>query len=229
MRSDLRRFRVIEFISAPIAPLVTARPADPFSANVLRTLCGVDPHHPVTEVVSSRIRFRAMQDCVVSIAGTVYRLKNGNRLFLKKDEVVELSPTGHGYRDYLIAQIPESISERKWLSWSTWDDVDYGQIGVHRGPEFTPGCLDGDFTVDARSNRIGLRLNRVEPRTFATDELITSPVGWGTIQMPPDGHPIILMPDCQSTGGYPRIGWVLPEDLRILGQLKSGATIRFKL
>jgi len=218
---------VIEFISAPIAPLVTTRPADPYSADLLRTLCGVDRHHPVIEVIASRVRVRATQDCVVSIAGTVFRLKDGNRLFLKKDEVVELSPSGHGYRDYLIAQIPESISERKWLSWSTWDDVENGILRVHRGPEFTPGCLDGDFTVDARSNRIGVRLNRLQPKTFATEELITSPVGWGTIQMPPDGHPIILMPDCQSTGGYPRIGWVLPQDLRILGQLKPGATLRF--
>jgi antagonist of KipI len=45
--------------------------------------------------------------------------------------------------------------------------------------------------------------------------------------MPPDGHPIILMPDCQSTGGYPRIGWVVPQDLWILGQLNPGATLRF--
>lgn len=219
---------MIEFISAPIAPLVTSQPADPHTADLLRRLCGVDRQHPVIELVASRMRFRATQDCVVSIAGTVFRLENGNRLLLKKDDVVELSPSGNGYRDYLIAQIPESKMNRTWLSWTTFDDVNTDIVRVGIGPEYTTGCLDGSFVVDARSNRIGLRLNRQEPKTFAMDELITSPVGWGTIQMPPDGNPIILMPDCQSTGGYPRIGWVLPEDLRILGQLKPGSVLRFK-
>ena len=181
------------------------------------------------ELVSSRMRFRATTDCVVHIAGTVFRLNSGNQLFLKKDEIVELSPSGNGYRDYLIAQIPESKLERKWLSWTNLDDVNSETVRVVAGPEFTLGCLDGEFMVDSRSNRIGVRLNRVEPQTFPTEELITSPVGWGTIQMPPDGNPIILLPDAQSTGGYPRIGWVVKEDLRILGQLKPGASVRFHL
>jgi len=220
---------VIEFISAPIPPLETRRPADPHAAALLRALCGVDRNHPVMELVASRIKFRATTDCVVSIAGTVFRFRSGNRLFLKKDEVVELTPSGNGYRDVLIAQIPESKMERKWLSWTNFDDVETGTIRVCIGPEYTPGCLDGEFIVDSRSNRIGVRLNRVEPQTFPTEEMITCPVGWGTIQMPPDGNPIILLPDAQSTGGYPRIGWVVEEDLRILGQLKPGALVQFHL
>lgn len=166
-------------------------------------------------------------DCVVSIAGTVFRPGSGNRLFLRKDEIIELTPSGNGYRDVLIAQIPEPDVHRKWLSASNFGYVESGTLRVRPGPEFTPGCLDGEFTVDSRSNRIGVRLNRIEPSIFPNEEMITSPVGWGTIQMPPDGNPIILMPDAQSTGGYPRIGWVLNEDLRILGQLKPGSGIRF--
>lgn len=220
---------MIEFISALIPPLETRKPADPYSAGLLRELCGVDQSHPVTELVASRVTMRATMDCVVSIAGTVFRFGNGNRLFLRKDEIIELTPAGNGYRDVLIAQIPEPDMHRKWLSASNFSYVESDTLRVRPGPEFTPGCLDGVFTVDSRSNRIGLRLNRTESCTFPTEELITSPVGWGTIQMPPDGHPIILMPDCQSTGGYPRIGWVIPEDLRILGQLRPGASLRFRL
>jgi allophanate hydrolase subunit 2 len=229
MPFDLWRRIVIEFISAPIPPLETRRPADPHAAGLLRALCGVDRRHPVIELVASRIKFRATTDCVVSIAGTVFRLKNGNRLFLKKGEFVELSPSGNGYRDYLIAQIPETKMERKWLSWTNFDDVETGTIRVGVGPEFTPGSLDGEFIVDSRSNRIGLRLSRVEPQTFPSEEMITCPVGWGTIQMPPDGNPIILLPDAQSTGGYPRIGWVVPQDLWIVGQLKPGSVLRFNV
>lgn len=218
---------MIEFLSAPIPPLETRKPADPYAATLLRRLCGVPEDVPVIELVASRMRLRATQDCVIRIAGTVFRPDGGNQRFLKQGEILELIPSGKGYRDVLIAQIPESVTDRTWLSASNFDYVDSGTVRVHTGPEFTSGCLDGEFTVDPRSNRIGVRLNRTEPRSFPTEELITSPVGWGTIQMPPDGHPIILMPDCQSTGGYPRIGWVVPEDLRILGQLKPGSVLRF--
>lgn len=227
MPSDLWRHIVIEFISTPIPPLETRRPADPHAAGLLRALCCVDRNYPVIELVASRIKFRATSDCAVSIAGTVFQLKNGNRFFLKKDEVVELTPSANGYRDYLIAQIPESKMERKWLSWTNFDVVETATIRVCIGPEFTPGSLDGEFIVDSRSNRIGVRLNRVNPQAFPSEEMITCPVGWGTIQMPPDGNPIILLPDAQSTGGYPRIGWVVEEDLRILGQLKPGAKLHF--
>lgn len=220
---------MIEFLSAPIPPLETTRPADPHAADLLRSLCGVDRRHPVIELIASRITFRATADCVVSIAGTVFRHPAGNRLFLKKGEIVPLTPSGNGYRDYLIAQLPESVSEKKWLSWSSFDHVETDIVRVVAGPEFMVGCLDGEFTVDSRSNRIGVRLNRTEPSTFPSEEMITCPVGWGTIQMPPDGHPIILLPDAPSTGGYPRIGWVVEEDLRILGQLKPGASVQFHL
>lgn len=220
---------MIEFLSATIPPLETRKPADPYASDLLRALCGVDRDHPVIELISSRIQVRAMEDCVISIAGTVFRVPGGNRCFLNKGDVLELTPVGSGFRDVLIAQNPDSVTDRKWLSASNFEYVKSGIVSVRPGPEFTTGCLDGEFLVDSRSDRIGVRLNRTTPRTFPTEELITSPVGWGTIQMPPDGNPIILMPDCQSTGGYPRIGWVLKEDLRILGQLKPGARLRFAI
>ncbi len=219
---------MIEFLSTPIAPLLTDRPADPHAAGLLRNLCGVGPHEPLYELIASRIRIRATSDCVVTLAGTVFRPEQGNMIVLHRGEILELTPYSKGYRDYLIAQLPEGSKSRKWLSASHFEDMDTGVLRVAKGPEFTEGCLDGEFIVDSRSNRMGVRLNRVRPREFALPELITSPVGWGTIQLPPDGHPIILMPDCQSTGGYPRIGWVVPQDLRILAQLKPGASLRFK-
>ena len=51
----------------------------------------------------------------------------------------------------------------------------------------------------------------------------------GTVQVPPDGNPIVLMADCPVTGGYPKIAQVASVDLPALGQLKSGAKIRFQL
>ncbi|MEL6989257.1 MAG: hypothetical protein AAGK97_15710, partial [Bacteroidota bacterium] len=59
--------------------------------------------------------------------------------------------------------------------------------------------------------------------------MISSPVIPGCIQLPPDGLPIILMKDAQTTGGYPRIAVVDTDDLNILAQKKPGDSVGFSL
>lgn len=80
------------------------------------------------------------------------------------------------------------------------------------------------FEVASSSNRIGIRLIG-EPLTCHTPEIRSSAVIPGTIQLPPNGQPIVLMNDCQTMGGYPRIGKVVNEDLGDLGQLKPNAKV----
>jgi antagonist of KipI len=60
-------------------------------------------------------------------------------------------------------------------------------------------------------------------------ELISSPVGFGTIQLLPNGQLIVLMADHQTTGGYPRIASVITADLPRLAQLPVNTAIKFKL
>ena len=80
------------------------------------------------------------------------------------------------------------------------------------------------FTVHPSSDRMGIRLTGEK---IAADfrEIKSSVVVPGTIQLPPDGYPIILMNDCQTTGGYPRIGKVITEDLGRLAQVRAGKKI----
>ena len=59
--------------------------------------------------------------------------------------------------------------------------------------------------------------------------MISEGVSFGTIQVPPDGNPIILMADCQTTGGYPKIAQVASVDLPRLAQMMPGQTVRFEL
>jgi antagonist of KipI len=59
-------------------------------------------------------------------------------------------------------------------------------------------------------------------------EILSEPVAFGTVQLPPDGRPIVLMADRQTTGGYPRIGEVATVDLPLLAQLKPGDSLRFR-
>jgi len=83
------------------------------------------------------------------------------------------------------------------------------------------------FTVSDQSGRTGLRLkgSTIDPRNRA--QLLTDGVPLGAIQIPPDGHPIILFVDQQTTGGYPRIANVIAADLHLVGQLRARDTVRF--
>lgn len=84
------------------------------------------------------------------------------------------------------------------------------------------------FTVGSHSDRMGYRLEDVQLSLEQPTELLSEPVSFGSIQVPPDGNPIILMADRQTTGGYPKIGEVASIDLPLISQLKPGDTIRFQ-
>lgn len=83
------------------------------------------------------------------------------------------------------------------------------------------------WRVSAVSDRQGLRLDG-PPLTLAdARDRISEPVTPGTIQLPPDGQPIVLLADAQTIGGYPRIGHVASADLPRLAQCRPGDTLHF--
>jgi antagonist of KipI len=87
--------------------------------------------------------------------------------------------------------------------------------------------LAAEFRVGTASDRMGYRLEAAAlpgPQT----ELLSHAVAFGTIQLPPDGHPILLMADRQVTGGYPRLGEVASVDLGLAAQLKPGDRVQFE-
>ncbi|MEO9869039.1 5-oxoprolinase subunit C family protein [Ekhidna sp.] len=104
-------------------------------------------------------------------------------------------------------------------------------IRILKGPEWSALKELPDskgFQVHPSSNRMGIRL--IGERLENTGkEIISSAVIPGTIQLPPDGQPIILMNDCQTTGGYPRIGKVIEEDMGKVAQVKPGKLISLLL
>lgn len=83
------------------------------------------------------------------------------------------------------------------------------------------------FTVTPASDRMGLRLKGERLARRKKDELISSPVAPGTLQVPPDGQPILLLGDCQTIGGYPKIAHVITVDLPAAAQLRPGDQVRF--
>ena len=83
------------------------------------------------------------------------------------------------------------------------------------------------FTLSPRFDRMGYHLQGLELQLKDDSELLSTAVNKGTIQLTPNGKIIILMNDCQTTGGYPRIAQVAAVDLSLIAQLKPGDTIRF--
>lgn len=88
--------------------------------------------------------------------------------------------------------------------------------------------LSQSFQVDARSDRMGLRLQG-ELKLSRSLELVSAPLVAGTVQLPPDGTPILLTRAHQTTGGYPAIAHVVSADLDRLAQLRPGHAVRFQL
>lgn len=88
--------------------------------------------------------------------------------------------------------------------------------------------LSEPFTIGTQSNRMGYNLEGPALNRLRKDELLSTAVMPGTIQVTGNGSMILLMADCQTTGGYPRIAQVAAVDMPLCAQLKPGDTIYFK-
>ncbi|MEL6467303.1 MAG: urea amidolyase [Pseudomonadota bacterium] len=86
------------------------------------------------------------------------------------------------------------------------------------------------FRRDPRANRQGIRMDS-DGEGFSTAKalgIVSEVIVPGDIQITGDGTPFVLMAESQTTGGYPRIGTVLPCDLPRVAQAPAGASVQFK-
>lgn len=125
---------------------------------------------------------------------------------------------------------------RNFLPWHATAPVQKTVFSILKGPEWN--CitdtamyhlLQDAFVITRQSDRMGYRLLHDPLPCHAQDEMVSSAVDFGTIQLLPDGKLIILMADHQTTGGYPRIGHVTASDLPSLAQCQPGDAIQFSL
>lgn len=116
-----------------------------------------------------------------------------------------------------IAPPPEApirvIAGREWAQFS--------KVSLYR-------LLGDDYTITPQSDRMGYRLSGPTLSLRTPRDMLSETVSFGTIQVPPDGQPIILMADRGTSGGYPRIANVISVDLPRLAQSMPGEAIRFK-
>jgi antagonist of KipI len=161
---------------------------------------------------------RSLQkDDIISIG-----IQNSNSIkIIKKLEEIEskgdfISP--NWYIKNFISQSAESTVIR------VFEDRQFNKISEKSINVF----FNSKFKIDSRSDRMGYRLSGEKIGLKEKLEMISEEVSIGTIQIPPDGNPIILLADVQTTGGYPKIAHVVSVDIQKIIQLKPNDKIEFK-
>jgi KipI family sensor histidine kinase inhibitor len=147
----------------------------------------------------------------------------GGRPLVAGDRL-EFGPAGRvpGGCDWHVGRVPrgrDAMLELRFLA---------GVQGPWFSKEARRRFREEVFRVTPQSDRMGTRL-RGSPLELETPrELASQPVACGSVQVPPDGQPIVLMAGRQTIGGYPQIGHVISVDLPKLARAWPGTRVRFR-
>jgi antagonist of KipI len=109
------------------------------------------------------------------------------------------------------------------------------ELRVVPGPQesfFQDGALrtllSSGYTVTRHMDRMGYRLSGPALAHAEAARPVSEATALGSIQVPPDGQPIVLMPDRQTVGGYPKIATIVSVDVPRLARLLPGSRVRFR-
>jgi len=145
-----------------------------------------------------------------------------------------------GDRSDFAKSLIDFLNERRVSSWSSpaeWSSTEKTKpiLRIVRGCDWdrfnasTHHALTSEtFSVSPDSDRMGVRFDGPELHRNDDVDLVSEAVAPGTVQVPPGGRPILLLGDCQTIGGYPKIAHVITIDLSIAAQLRPGDTVRFQ-
>ncbi|MFA9396794.1 MAG: biotin-dependent carboxyltransferase family protein [Clostridiaceae bacterium] len=159
---------------------------------------------------------------------------------LKQDDVLEIGEKGE-FSLNLVEKLKLFNDEESFVSvdWyvknfivvndeptviRVFEDRQYKNINKKSIDEF----FNSNFSIDIKADRMGYRLNGPKIKLKENLEMISEEVSFGTIQIPPDGNPIILLADRATAGGYPKIAHVASFDILKLVQLKPFDKVQFK-
>ncbi|WP_462419651.1 5-oxoprolinase subunit C family protein [Salinicoccus sp. Marseille-QA3877] len=119
---------------------------------------------------------------------------------------------------------------KKIKSFESDDDIHIipGQQYDRFEEEVQEKLFNSEYTITKDSDRMGIRLNGAELQTDAGHDVLSEPTQLGSIQVPKNGQPIILLNDRQTAGGYVRIATVALADIPKLVQKSHGEKLRFK-
>ena len=212
----------------------------------------IPQHRPVLVPAGTRIRFQTAQRgcrCYLAVSGgfsvpevmgsrsTLLRAQLGGllgRALKKGDELPVGNPENVG---------PDSaaLNEHTAISFPPWFvrplALPIGNVVTLRvlpGEHFSMMSVESQmrfryesFLIASQSDRMGYRLAATPLILENTSDMLSEGTAVGTVQLPPDGCPILLMADSAPTGGYRRIAHVISADLPLAAQARPGQFLRF--
>jgi len=136
----------------------------------------------------------------------------------------------------LIPLRRDAAPEREEVMLPSLDLPSPARIRVVLGPQgdhFTQGgirtLLESAYTVSQASDRMGMRLTGPPlEHSSKGSNIVSDGIAPGSIQVPGNGLPIILLADRQTTGGYPKIATVISADIPALGRMTPGSKVAFE-
>lgn len=166
--------------------------------------------------------------------------RDGMRGYIAVLGKLDIKPTFGSYSTQLNARLGglEGRLLRKGdvLKWKVEPSKSQGTILVSKGPEYSwlskaaqELFLNEEYIISTDINRMGMRLKGKVLDVGGRQLPNSVPLMPGFIQLPPSGQPIIVLQDGQTTGGYPRIAYIIKEELFRLNQFRMGEGIRFQL
>lgn len=140
----------------------------------------------------------------------------------------------HGGDRLPVYAAPPSTEERGWPAHAVPRYSPTPTLRVIRGPQaeaFSAAgwttFLSAAYRLSSQCDRMGARLQGPPIARTDAGEMLSDGVVMGSVQVPPDGQPIVMLADHQTTGGYPKIATVIRADLPLLAQCLPGDTVHF--
>ncbi len=141
-----------------------------------------------------------------------------DKFLIAKGDEINYPKTSH--ENNSLAQIvPPSFNETYRLK--CYKGPEFGKLTIEQQKRI----INSSFTVSNTSNRMAIQL---EERVLNDlDSILTSGVLPGTVQLTPSGKLIVLMRDCQTTGGYPRVLQLTEDSINKIAQKRMGENVLF--
>ncbi len=146
-------------------------------------------------------------------------LREGIGIFPQKGDILPAHSHSCRTLSYLPPHLIPDFSPHitlRLLPGYQWEDFDQ---------EAKETLLSSAYEVSMATDRMGCRLSG--EAIGSARQIISEPIAYGAVQIPPDGQPIIMLNERQTIGGYPKLGTIIPIDAYMLSQAQPGTKITF--
>ncbi|HCY1342897.1 TPA: biotin-dependent carboxyltransferase family protein [Staphylococcus aureus] len=209
---------------------------DQFSFKVAQSLINNDGPAIEYTLIGPTIQFNTQNTFVIT-GGSVNASLNNKTISITRSSIGGFKGRKLLANDVITVKINNDFKENIGKTIHLQDDLlpENNIIHILQGPQFEAfseearaKIVNHSYLITEQSDRMGYRLEGDSVAPINQADIISEPVALGSVQVPNDGQPIILLNDKQTIGGYTKIATVCKFDLPKLAQMKPQDTIQFK-